>query len=102
MSFVWTPASTGGPKIEIITNDKSHNLISLRSRTRESLIVVSSASNPYTTESWTFSINFNLESMIATRVQSNASGIRGEVLNYDCLFEEQETTKIGSSNKVIG
>ncbi len=88
--FIWSPQTDQGPKIKIITNDKSHNLISIRSKTRESLIVVSSASNPLTTESWTFSINFNLETMIATRVQSNHAGVRGEVLSYQCDFEDLE------------
>ncbi len=88
--FMWYPQTDQGPKIKIITNDKSHNLISIRSKTKESLIVVSSASNPLTTESWTFSINFNLETMIATRVQSNHAGVRGEVLSYQCDFEDLE------------
>jgi len=90
VAFLWYPQTDKGPKIKIITNDKSHNLVSIRSKTKESLIVVSSASNPLTTESWTFSINFNLETMIATRVQSNHAGVRGEVLSYQCDFEDLE------------
>jgi hypothetical protein len=73
--------------MKIITSEKPHNSISLRSKTKESLIVVSAASSPMTTESWTFIFNFNLESLIATRVQSNMPGVRGEVLTYDCQFK---------------
>jgi len=102
VSLRWTPHANGEPSVDIITNDKSHNLIALRSHTKESLIIVSSASNPYTTESWTFAVNFNLESMIATRVQSNVSGLRGEVLNYNCSFTEEEPTRIDPSNKNVG
>lgn len=85
--FVWTPRSDKGPQIDIETTDKPHNLISVRSKTRESLIVVSSASNPFSTESWTFVFNFEVESMIATRVQSNIGGLKGEVITYNCRFE---------------
>ncbi|MEM7194880.1 MAG: hypothetical protein AAF402_08020 [Pseudomonadota bacterium] len=87
VDFSWKPVTDKGPKAKIITNEKPHNLIRVRSKTRESAIIVSSASNPMTTESWTFSINFALETMVATRVQSNMSGVRGEVLTYACSFE---------------
>ena len=56
--FTWKPKTPKGPAIEIETTDKAHNLIQVRSQTRNSLIVVSSASNPFSTESWTlFSIS---------------------------------------------
>jgi hypothetical protein len=86
IKFVWTPHSDKGPKIDIETTDKPHNLISVRSKTRSSVIVVSSASSPFSTESWTFVFNFEVESMIATRVQSNIGGLKGEVITYDCSF----------------
>ncbi|MGI9316937.1 MAG: hypothetical protein ACR2QW_06370 [bacterium] len=92
IDFAWRPKTDKGPQIKIITTEKPHNLIAIRSKTKESLIVVSSASSPMTTESWTFSLNFNLESMIATRVQSNMSGVRGEVLSYQCQFEDVTPT----------
>lgn len=88
--FVWTPRSDKGPTIKIDTTDKTHNLIKIRSQTRSSLIVVSSASNPFSTESWTFVFNFAVETMIATRVQSNIGGVKGEVITYDCRFESLE------------
>jgi len=88
IKFVWTPHSDQGPKIDIETSEKPHNLINIRSKTRDSLIVVSSASNPFSTESWTFVLNFEVESMIATRVQSNIGSLKGEVITYDCHFDQ--------------
>ena len=86
IKFVWTPRSEKGPRIDIETTEKPHNLINVRSKTRSSVIVVSSASSPFSTESWTFVFNFEVESMIATRVQSNIGGLKGEVITYDCSF----------------
>ena len=88
--FTWKPKTPRGPAIDIETTDKAHNLIKIRSQTRSSLIVVSSASNPMSTESWTFVFNFKVETMIATRVQSNIGGVKGEVITYDCHFESLE------------
>ena len=85
--FNWQPRTPSGPKIEIDTTDKAHNLIQVRSLTDNSLIVVSSASNPLSTESWTFAFNFEVETMIATRVQSNLGAVKGEVITYNCQFE---------------
>ena len=88
IKFVWTPKSESGPRIGIETTDKPHNLINIRSKTRSSLIVVSSACSPLSTESWTFVFNFAVETMIATRVQSNIGGLKGEVITYDCRFDQ--------------
>ena len=85
--FTWKPRTPKGPRIEIETSDKAHNLIQVRSQTDNSLIVVSSASNPLSTESWTFVFNFEVETMIATRVQSNLGAVKGEVITYNCRFE---------------
>ena len=85
--FTWNPRGPKGPQIKIDTTEKAHNLIRVRSNTRNSLIVVSSASNPLSTESWTFAFNFAVETMIATRVQSNIAGVKGEVITYDCFYE---------------
>ncbi len=87
ISFVWRPKTDKGPSITIETTDKPHSLIRIRSKTRNDLIVVSSASSPFSAESWTFSFNFAVETVIATRVQSNIGGIKGEVITYNCLFE---------------
>ena len=91
ISFVWRPDAENGPSINIETTDKPHNLIKIRSYTKNDLIVVSSASSPFSAESWTFSFNFAVETMIATRVQSNIGGVKGEVITYNCLFETFET-----------
>ncbi|MDJ0779968.1 MAG: hypothetical protein QNJ85_19020 [Gammaproteobacteria bacterium] len=85
--FTWNPRGANGPEIKIDTTEKAHNLIRVRSNTKNSLIVVSSASNPLSTESWTFAFNFAVETMIATRVQSNIGSIKGEVITYDCFYE---------------
>lgn len=93
--FTWNPKTTRGPSIDIDTTDREHNLVQVRSQTKDSLIVVSSASNPMSTESWTFVFNFQVETMIATRVQSNLGGVKGEVITYDCHFESLELEALG-------
>ena len=100
IKFVWTPRTEKGPKIEIITNEKSHNSIRLRSYTKNSLIVVSSASSPFTTESWSFVLNFKIETILATRVQSNVGGVKGEILTYNCRFEAMDKSSSGSQKAV--
>ena len=99
--FTWKPRGIKGPSIGIDTTDKAHNLIRIRSQTRSSQIVVSSASNPFSTESWTFVFNFPVETLIATRVQSNISGVKGEVITYDCQFDSLDPA-MGDSNKTLG
>lgn len=96
--FTWKPKTPRGPAIDIETTDRAHNLVQIRSQTKNSLIVVSSASNPMSTESWTFVFNFQVETMIATRVQSNIGGIKGEVITYDCQFESLELDALGTLN----
>lgn len=100
VKFVWKPKTAKGPAIEIITTDKAHNLIKVRSQTKHSLIVVSSASNPFSTESWTFVFNFKVETMIATRVQSNIAAVKGEVITYDCQFDSLYDST-GSAEKAV-
>ena len=90
IKFVWIPRSEQGPQIRIETNEKAHALIHVRSKTRSSAIAVTSASSPFSTESWTFVFNFAVETMIATRVQSNVGGVKGEVITYDCRFDAIE------------
>ena len=100
IKIIWTPRTDKGPKIEIITNEKSHNSIRLRSYTKNSLIVVSSASSPFTTESWSFVLNFKIETILATRVQSNVGGVKGEILTYNCRFEAMDKSS-SSSQKAV-
>jgi hypothetical protein len=99
--FTWQPKTPRGPAIDIDTTDKAHNLVRIPSQTRNSLIVVSSASNPMSTESWTFVFNFQVETMIATRVQSNLGGVKGEVITYDCHFESLELESLGALKKPV-
>ena len=101
LSFVWNPKGNKGPSIKIETTEKAHNLIRIRSRTRSSLIVVSSASTPFSTESWTFVFNFRVETMIATRVQSNIGGVKGEVITYNCQYESLDPA-MGDADKNLG
>jgi hypothetical protein len=86
IKLVWKPIAEMGPSVKIITNENAHNSIRLRSYTKDSLIVVSSASSPFTTESWSFAINFKIETVLATRVQSNLGGVKGEIITYNCNF----------------
>jgi hypothetical protein len=103
--FEWQPhggkVGSKGASIKIDTTDKAHNLIRIRSQTKSSLIVVSSASNPFSTESWTFVFNFPVETLIATRVQSNISGVKGEVITYNCQFHSLDPP-MGDAGKSVG
>ena len=101
LRFEWQPHGSKGASIKIDTTDKAHNLIRIRSQTKSSLIVVSSASNPFSTESWTFVFNFPVETLIATRVQSNISGVKGEVITYDCQFHSLDPP-MGDAGKSVG
>ena len=85
--FAWKPQSDDRPKVTLKTTDKPHNSIAIRSRTKSSLIVVSSTSNFFSSESWTFVLNFNVETMIATRVVSNTAGVGSETIAYACTYE---------------
>ena len=99
IKFEWQPRTDKGPAIKLFTTDKSHNSIKLRSYTKDSLIVVSSASNPFSTESWTFVMNFKVESVIATRVQSNVGSLKGEVITYNCSFQSLTPESVSSSEE---
>ncbi len=97
LEFEWYPKTDSGPKIKINTTEKPHNLIKIRSYTKNSLIVVSSASNPLSSESWTFALNFDLETLMATRVQSNLAVVKGGVITYNCIFDNANPTISDSS-----
>lgn len=88
IDFVWKPKTKKGPQIEIITQDETyHTFVSVRSKTKNSIIVVSSTSRIHTVISWLFTFNFNLKTMLASRVQSGVANVRGEVMIFDCKFE---------------
>jgi len=87
VTVFWTPMSDKGPTIKLETTDRPHNLERIRSHTKSSLIFVTSTSNFYSAESWTFVINFNVETMIAARTISNIAGVGSEQITYNCNFE---------------
>jgi len=88
IDFVWRPKTPNGPQIEIMTqNETYHTFVAVRSKTKNSAVVVSSASRIHTVISWLFTFNFNLKTMLASRVQSGVANVRGEVMTFDCTFE---------------
>jgi len=88
INFVWKPKTLTGPQIEILTQDETyHTFVAVRSKTKNSAVVVSSASRINTVISWLFTFNFNLKTMLASRVQSGVANVRGEVMTFDCTFE---------------
>ena len=87
LNFVWTPHAGGPAAIEINTSEKNHHQVRIHSLRKNNLIVVSNASDPFfNLESWTFAFNFRIESLIATRVQSNVAALKAEVMTYNCSF----------------
>ncbi|MFT5505760.1 MAG: hypothetical protein ACI8XC_003483 [Gammaproteobacteria bacterium] len=87
IEITWTPKGEKGPEIALETTDRPNNSVRIRSRTASSLIFISSTSNFYSAESWTFVINFNMETMMATRVLSNSHGVGSEQIAYRCRFD---------------
>ncbi len=88
IDFIWKPKTPTGPQIEILTQDETyHTFVAVRSKTKNSAVVVSSASQINTVISWLFTFNFNLKTMLASRVQSGVANVRGEVMTFDCAFE---------------
>lgn len=86
LTLHWNPSASGGPVLEISADNTVHNQVRLISRTDDSVIVVTSASDHLTAESWLITLNFAREAVIATRVQTNIAGVKGQVLRFDCTF----------------
>ena len=82
----WYPRSSDGAMLEIITLGVNRATMSLLSWTDDSLIAVLSASDQLTAEGWMYSVNFEQDLVIATRVQTNIAGVRGAVIAYSCTF----------------
>lgn len=89
IEFEWTAWTPDGPSLKITDSDTVHNSIRLLSRTKDSLIVVTSASDSLTAESWLFTLNFRHEAVIATQIQTNIGGVKGKVLVYICDFNDK-------------
>lgn len=87
--FDWTPWTVNGPSLKIMADDAPHNSIRIMSRTKDSLIAVTSASDPMTAEGWLFSLNFRQEAVIGTQIQTNVGGVKGKVIVYDCVFNDK-------------
>jgi len=87
--FLWTPEADSGPKLQINTKDTHHVLIKLMSLTRDSIVASSSASDILTAVGWLFSINFNLEQVMATSVRSNAAGMKAQTVRLSCKFTNE-------------
>lgn len=104
IEFNWTPTSSSGPKLEVITEDAPyHSLVVVRTKSRNSVIAVSSTSGVYTVVNWLFTFNFNLETMLASKVQSDVANVRGEVMTFDCQFEAITANSVrGTSTSVDG
>jgi hypothetical protein len=87
LRFIWTPGVGVPAEVEIITTDKNYHHVRIQAMRKGNLIVVSEASDPFfNIESWTFALNFKIESLIATRVQSNVAALKAELINYNCQF----------------
>ena len=89
IEFDWTAWTPDGPSLKITDSDTVHNSIRLISRTKDSLIAVTSASDSLTAESWLFTLNFHHEAVIATQIQTNIGGMKGKVLVYTCDFSNK-------------
>lgn len=87
--FEWTAWTPDGPSLKITADDTHHHSIRLLSRTKDSLIAVSSSSDPMTAVGWLFSLNFRQEAVIATQIQTNIGGMKGKVLVYACDFNDK-------------
>ena len=86
LTLRWNPSASGGPALKISADDTVHNSLRVISRTNDSIIAVTSASDRLTAESWLITVNFVREEVIATRVQTNIAGVKGQVLRYTCTF----------------
>lgn len=87
--FLWIPSGASGPTLKVHTTQTHHVLVNVRSQGRDSVVAVSSASDPFTVIGWLFSINFKLEQIVAASVQSNSAGSRSESVRFSCRFENR-------------
>jgi len=90
VTFAWHPWTPDGPRLRVTSNDTVHNSVRVLSRTKESLIAATSASDALTAESWLFALNFRQETVIGTQVQSNVAGVKGEAVGFVCDFTHED------------
>jgi hypothetical protein len=91
--FHWMPGSSGAPALTITADDTVHNSVRILSRTTDSVIAATSASDSLTAESWLFTVNFRQEAVVATQVQSNVAGVKGQVVGLSCAFDREHPGK---------
>lgn len=87
--FLWIPETSTGPSLKVHTSRTHHVLVEVRSQGRDSIVAVSSASDPLSVVGWLFSINFKLERITAAMVQSNAAGLQSQAVQLSCNFEDK-------------
>lgn len=87
--FLWIPEATPGPKLRIDSKETHHVLIRLMSQTGNSVVAASSASDILTSVGWLFAINFRLEQILATSVQSNSAGVKSQAVRLSCSFDNE-------------
>lgn len=87
--FLWVPEGSSGPTLKVHTTQTHHILVDVRSQGRDSVVAVSSASDPLTVVGWLFSINFKLEQVMAASVHSNRGGLKSESMSLSCSFESK-------------
>lgn len=87
--FLWRPRAPTGPRLEIVTTQTHHVLVKVRSQDHNSVVAVSSASDPFSIVGWLFSINFRLEQIVAAVVRSNAGGVQSQAVRFSCNFEDK-------------
>ena len=86
--FLWIPQGASGPALRIHSTQAHHFLVDVRAQSRDSVVAVSSASDPFNIVSWVFSINFAAERVMAASVGSNPAGLRGLAVRLSCSFED--------------
>lgn len=87
--FLWIPETSTGPSLKVHTSRTHHVLVEVRSQGRDSIVAVSSASDPLSVVGWLFSINFKLERIMAAMVQSNAAGLQSQAVHLSCNFTDK-------------
>lgn len=96
LDFIWQPKTDVGPRLKIMSHDESyHTMVAVRSKTKNSMVAVSSTSEAYTVISWMFTFNFNLKTLLATQLQSGVANLRGKVMTFNCQFGNWTGSELG-------
>lgn len=87
--FLWIPDADTGPELKVHASHTRHVLVQVRSQGPNSLVAVSSASDPFSVAGWLFSINFDLEQVLAAAVTSNPAGLESRAVKLSCSFNDK-------------